>query len=188
MSPRSCYSSSPPRWSASSRPSWNRCILHFCSNVVLFAACDEFSSSFVHPLLRRRISPARDGALWRSRTDGCRSFVVHDLQLRSWACEGSSRSLFRNRVRRLVSVHPRFILNGTESHERERRSLAQVRALATTKIGRIRAPITGDERIAARRHSSFRQRSVSQQNQRRSSRPKSRNKSSSRNWHRRRKI
>ena len=104
----------------------------------------------------------------------------------------------------------------TESHERQRRSPAEVRAMATSNIGRIRATITSlgpddtEERVSleaalvraehlasslpytsgsrTQMHSSFGRRSVSQQNPPRLSRPNSREKSSSRSWHRRRKI
>ena len=67
---------------------------------------------------------------------GCRSFVVHDLQLRSGRARRSSRSLS------LVIGHPRFNFNG-RSRTNVRGDLQPRSAhwLAPAKIGRIRAAI-----------------------------------------------
>ena len=104
-------------------------------------AGDEFSLSVVHPCSDGAARPARDGALERSRTDGCRSFVVHDLQLRSGRAKAQSKPV--QKPNRKVGQRPPTAVQPqrTESHERQRRSPAEVRALATTKIARIRAAI-----------------------------------------------
>ena len=107
---------------------------HFCSNVVLLGRATSSLLSFVHPCEDGAACPARDGALWRSRTDGCKSFAVHDLQHRSGPARRPRSPVQKpnSKVgqRPPAPEQPRQ----TESHERQRRSLADVRALATTKI------------------------------------------------------